>query len=136
ALVTSAGPQSVIVKPGALVVGGNFSIHGVTPGGGTYPAGTTIRIDGKGFLPDAQLFTPLMTVSSYNVVSSTEIDFTLAEQTTLDGQPVQVINGPFRQTYYSYLRGIALRAPARPLLLNTEPIFQQQTHALASAGPF
>ena len=135
-LSTSAGPLSIEVKPGTLVIGGSFSIDGVTPGGGTYPAGTTIRIGGQGFPPNAQLITPQMKFSSYKVISSTEIDFTLKERTTLDGQPVQITNGPFTQTYYSYLRGVPLRDPSKSYLKNTDPIFQQQTHALANAGPF
>ena len=135
-VVTAGGPLSILVKPGTLTVGGNFSIHGVTPGGGTYPAGTIIRIDGKGFLPNAQVKTPQMKISSYKVVSSTEIDFTLFEQTTLDAQLIQVLSGGFTQNFYSYLRGVPVREPTRTLLKSVDPIFQLQTHALARTGPF
>lgn len=134
-LLSANGALAVTVKPGVLTVGGNFSIHGVTPGGGTYPAGTTIRIDGNGFLPGAQFRPKAIRFSSYRVVSATEIDFTLQEQTTLDGQMIQVINpGGYTQTYYSYLRGVALRNPSRAFLNTVEPIFQQQTHAIASTS--
>jgi hypothetical protein len=133
---TSDGPLPIVVNSGTLKIGGNFSIHGVTPGGGTYPAGTVVRIDGQGFLPNAQVHTKGLKISSPKVVSSTEIDFTLQGKTTLDGAEIEVQNGPFTQTYYSYLRGVYLRPPSRTILQNSEPVFQQLTHALATAGPF
>ncbi len=98
-------------------------------------AGTVVRIDGEGFLPNAQLHTKELKISSPKVVSATEIDFTLQQKTTLDGAMIEVQNGSFKQTYYSYLRGVYLRPPSRTILQNSEPVFQQVTHVLASAGP-
>ena len=133
-LAAAGGPMSVTVKPGTLTVGSNFWIHGVTPGGGTWPAGTRVVIDGKGFLPSAQLRT-VFKVSSYRVVNPEQIELVLKEQTTMDSQQIQVLNGGFSQTYYSYLRGVPVRQPARSFLRSVEPVFQLQTHALATTAP-
>jgi hypothetical protein len=70
------------------------------------------------------------------VVSPTEIDFVLKEQSTLDNSSVQVSSGGITQTFFCYLRGQYLQPPSRPLLLNVDPAFQRLTHALAQAGPF
>lgn len=135
-LLTASGALTFAVKPATLTVGGNFSVHGVTPGGGTWPAGTTIRIAGNGFLPTAQLKAPKIKIGSFRVSSSSEIEFTLKEQTTMDAQLIQVLNGSFSQSYYSYLRGVPVRRPTRSSLRNVDPVFQLQTHALASSAPF
>lgn len=136
ALFGAAGPLNITVKPGTLLVGGTVSIHNVRPGGGTWPAGTTIRVEGTGFGSGSQLRTPGFKTSSWRVASPTEIDFTLQEQTTLDAQPIQIISGVIVTTFYSYLRGKPLQDPSRALLKSTDPIFQLQTHALAQADPF
>jgi hypothetical protein len=60
----------------------------------------------------------------------------LKEQTTLDAKLIQVVNGFFTQNYYSYLRGVLVSEPSRTLLRSVEPIFQLQTHALATSDPF
>lgn len=133
--VNGLGTIATTVKPGTLTIGGGFSIHNVKPGGGTYAAGTTIRVEGSGFASNAVLKTPTFKVNSYRVVSSTEIEFTLKSQTTLDAQPIQVISGGLTQTYYSYLRGIPTQSPSRSQLKNTDPIFQLLTHSLAAAAP-
>jgi len=130
--LSPTGTIAVTTKPGTLTVGGSFWIQNVLPGGGTYPAGTTVRVLGQGFLPNAQLKTPQIKFSSWRVVDSTEIDFVLKEQTTMDAQAIQVTSGNLTQTYYSYLRGVLLSQPSKVLLQNTDPIFQQQTHALAA----
>ncbi len=135
-LVNSAGPIGVSTKPGSITVGGTFSINQVIPGGGTYPGGTVVRILGQGFAPNAGLHTVEVNFSSYKVVSPTEIDFVLKEQSTLDNTSVQVSSGGNTQTFYGYVRGESLQPPSRPLLLNVDPAFQRLTHALAQAGPF
>ena len=133
--VNNAGAIAATVKPGTLTIGGGFSIHNVKPGGGTYAAGTTIRVEGSGFASNAVLKTPTFKVDSYRVVSSTQIEFTLKSQTTLDAQPIQVVSGGLTQTYYSYLRGIPTQSPSRAMLKKTDPIFQLLTHSLAAVAP-
>lgn len=135
-LFTALGQLTTTVKPGTLTVGGTFFINNVTPGGGTWAAGTTIRVLGSGFLPNASLRTPNMKFSSFKVVSSTEIDIVLKDTTVMDAHAIQVTSGGLTQTYYSYLRGVPVSEPSKTLLKNIDPIFQLQTHALATAGPF
>jgi hypothetical protein len=136
ALVNAAGPVPVTTKPGSITAGGTFSINQVQPGSGVYPGGTVVRISGQGFQTNAGLRTIEMNFASYKVVSPTEIDFVLKEQTTLDGTAVQVSSGGNTQTFYCYSRGQSLQPPSRSLLRNVDPAFQRLTHALAQAGPF
>jgi hypothetical protein len=129
---TSAGPMILSMKPGKLVVGGSISIHGVYPGGGTWPAGTLVKILGTGFKSTTRLTAQFKT-SSVAVVSANEIDITLKELTTLDAQKVTVTNSDgSTDSYFSYLRGVLVRQPTRSLLRNSEPAFPLQTHAIAS----
>ena len=136
ALANAAGPVAVSTKPGSITVGGTFSINQVIPGGGTYPGGTVVRILGQGFQPNAGLHTVEVNFSSYKVVSPTEIDFVLKEQSNLDNTSVQVSSGGNTQTFYGYVRGQSLQPPSRTLLTSVDPAFQRVTHALAQAGPF
>jgi len=133
AVQSPAGPLTLsVTKPGVLTIGGSLSIHGVTPGGGTWPAGTLIRLHGMGFQAGAKIVTKMKT-SRFVVVSPNEIQFALAEITTLDSQPITLTNPDGSVvTYFSYLRGVPVYAPARALLQNTEPIFPTQVHASAS----
>jgi hypothetical protein len=122
-------------KPGTLTVGGSVSIKGLVPGGGTWPAGSVIKLQGSGFSPATKLASK-MKISNPVYVSPTEMRFTLVDTTTLDMQPVQAGNPDGSQvTYYSYLRGVLVRPPSQTLLMNTEPVFQLQTHGLATVGP-
>jgi hypothetical protein len=136
ALVNAAGPIAVTTKPGAITAGGTFSINEVRPGGGTYPGGTVVRILGQGFQANAGLRTVGYNFASYKVVSPTEIDVILKEQSTLDNTSVQVSGGGVTQSFYCYLRGQWLQPPSRPPLGSIDPAFQRLTHALAQAGPF
>jgi hypothetical protein len=133
------GPSGPLVftdpKPGTLTVGGSISVKGLVPGGGTWPGGTVIKVQGTGFSPTTKLSAKFK-MSTPIYVSPTEMQFTLGETTTLDMQPVQAGNTDGSQvTYYSYLRGVLVQPPSRTLLMNTEPVFQLQTHGIATVGP-
>lgn len=122
-------------KPGTLTVGGSISVHGLVPGGGTWPGGTLITVQGTGFKPTTKLAGKFK-MSTPVYVSPTEMHFTLGETTTLDMQPLQATNTDGSQVvYYSYLRGVPVQPPSRTLLMNTEPVFPLRTHALATVGP-
>ena len=126
-----AGPMSLVVKPGKITIGGTLSIRGVYPGGGTYPAGTTIRIPGSGFLKTSRIQTPVK-YSSISITSN-EIDLTLKEQTTMDSQPFSVTNPDGTSaTFFAYLKGVPVRAPANALLKSGEFAFPLATHAIAT----
>lgn len=133
---TPTGPLAFVdPKPGNLTVAGTVSVHNVVPGGGTWPSGTVIRVLGSGFQPGTHVSTKMKT-SNPVYVSPGEFQMTLQDTTTMDMQPIQVVNPDGSQVvYYSYLRGVPVRPPSRPLLQNTEPIFQTQTHGIATIGP-
>jgi hypothetical protein len=117
-------------KPGILTVGGSISIHNVTPGGGTWPAGTVVKVEGTGFSPLTKL-TAKMRMSPITCVSPTELDFTLLDATTMDMLALTAQNPDGSQvTYFSYLRGRLIASPSKALLQHTDPVFQSQTHLL------
>jgi hypothetical protein len=119
-------------KPGTLTIGGSVSINGVFPGGGTQPGGTVIKVRGTGFQPGSKI-SAKMKIANPVYISPTEMQFTLQETTTMDTQPIQVNNPDGSQVvFYSYLRGSLVAVPSRALLQHTEPVFQSQTHALAT----
>jgi hypothetical protein len=131
-----SGPVTLVdPKPGTLTIGGTLSVHDVVPGGGTWPAGTVISVRGTGFQPGTKLLTKMKT-SSPAYVSPTEMRFTLQDAATLDQQPISVTN-PDRSTvtYFSYLRGVLVQTPSRPLLQVTEPIFPTATQGIVTIGP-
>lgn len=133
---TPSGPLTLVdSKPGVLTIGGSVSIYGVTPGGGTWAAGTVIRVAGTGFVPGTKLTTKMRTTNAV-YVSATEMRFSLLEATTLDTQPITAGNPDGSLvTFYSYLRGVPVYRPSLSLLRKTDPIFQAQTHGVATVGP-
>ena len=110
-------------KPGILTVGGTASIQNVVPGGGTWPAGTEIRVVGLGFDGAARVRTKFKT-QSVEVVSDAEIQIVLGETVEMDGQKITVTN-PNRDSVdcYSYLRGVAQGASQQPVVASARPIF-------------
>jgi hypothetical protein len=133
------GPNGPIAftdpKPGTLTIGGSVSIHGITPGGGNWPAGTVIKVQGTGFSAKTKI-TCKMKMLNTVFVSPTEMDFSLKEAANLDNQPITLANTDGSQaTFYSYLRGTPAYEPSRMFLRNVEPIFQSLTHAGATVGP-
>ena len=132
--VGPTGPYTITdPKPGVLTVGGSISIHNVTPGGGTWPSGTVVTVEGSGFSPATKI-TAKMRLSPITYVSPTELRFTLLDSsTTMDMLALTAQNPDGSQvTYYSYLRGQLVNAPSRPLLHQTDPVFQSQLHGVAT----
>ncbi len=133
---TPTGPVTLQnLHPGTLTVGGSVSIHGAVPGGGFWPAGTAIRVHGSGFVRGTKLTTKMRTTAPV-YVSPTEMEFTLTAGDALDTQPITAQNPDgSNATYYSYLRGVPVSVPSRTMLQNADPIFQLQTHGVATIGP-
>ena len=133
---TPAGPFALTnPKPGTLTIGGSVSIYGVFPGGGVWPAGTPISLKGTGFEPTTKITTKMKT-SAASYVSPTEMVFFLSDTVVMDMQPITASNRDGSNvTFYSYLRGKPVGVPSREILTRTEPIFQAQTHGLATVGP-
>jgi hypothetical protein len=132
-LAGSYGLQSYafVLKPGTLTIGGTVSIQDVIPGGGFWPAGTKVRVLGKGFVSNTSVkFTGRM--SNVAVISPSELVFTLAEDTILDGTRIDVKNPDgSMDSYYSYLRGVKMADSALPLLQAVLPIFSTLTYLQA-----
>lgn len=131
------GPTTVKPRPPATItVGGSISITNVIPGGGVVPAGTTVSIYGMGFQSKTQVQLNAIKSSSIRVVNSGQIQFTLAQDTNMTGQKIQLVNPDGSQdTYFSYLRGIPLGQSNQPLLANAVPIFSSVTHSLTVFNP-
>jgi hypothetical protein len=128
------GPLTLTdAKPGTLTIGGSISIHNITPGGGTWPSGTVVHIEGTGFTPATKLSAKLR-MSPVVYDSPTELHFTLLDSSTpMDMQPITASNPDGSLvTYYAYQRGVPVQKPSRNLLMVTDPIFQSQTHGVAS----
>jgi hypothetical protein len=134
ALIGPLGPFLLTSVPGTLTIGGSVSIHGVYPGGGTWPTGTVIKVLGSGFNSRTRFQTPVK-YSSISVTAN-EIDLTLQEQTTLDSQSFQATNADgSSDTYLSYLRGTLIHPPSRSFLTSVEPAFPLKSGAIATIGP-
>lgn len=124
------------IPPATITVGGSLSITNVVPGGRFLPAGAVVRVQGIGFQQKTQVQLNSIKASSIAVVSSTEIQFTLAEATEMSGKKIQVVNPDgSRDTYFSYLRGLPLGQSDRPLLAGAVPIFATGTSSQALFAP-
>jgi hypothetical protein len=124
------------MTPATVTVGGTISVTNVVPGGGVLPAGSVVSIQGIGFEAKTQIQLNAIKASSIAVISSNEIQFTLAETTNMTGKKIQVVNPDGSQdTYFSYLRGIPLFQSGHLLLQNTVPIFSSVTHSNALFAP-
>jgi hypothetical protein len=122
--------------PATVAVGGTISILDVVPGGGVLPAGTVVSIKGMGFQPKTQVQLNAIKASSIQLISLSEIQFTLAQTTNMTGQKIQVVNPDNSQdTYFSYLRGLTLAHSSQSLLQGAVPIFSSVTHSAAEFTP-
>src|SRR5215471_13508072 len=133
----SLGTATLAPNPPAIVtVGGSVSILDVVPGGGMLPAGSVVSIKGIGFQPKTQVQLNAIKASSIQLVNSQEIRFTLAVDTNMTGQKIQVFNPDGSQdTYFSYLRGVSFATSMQPLLAGAVPIFSSMTHSWAEFTP-
>jgi hypothetical protein len=123
-------------SPATVTVGGSISILDVVPGGGIIPAGSVVSIKGMGFQPKTQVQLNAIKSSSVQFISPQEIRFTLAADTNMTGQKIQVFNPDGSQdTYFSYLRGIPLVTSTQPLLSGAVPIFSSMTYSWAEFSP-
>ncbi len=132
-LTASYGTQAYafVVKPGTLTIGGSVSINNVVPGGGSWPAGTRVRVTGSGFQPGTSVGATVK-IGAVSFVSANEIDFTLGEPAVMDGQRIDMKNPDgSADSYYSYLRGVAQGTSSIPLVNATLPIFSTLKYSSA-----
>jgi len=120
---TGAG-ISVSAKPGVLTVGGSISVNNIVPGGGTWPAGTLVRILGSGFSRGTALNRASFKINSWTVFSDSEIDLVLGEQVRMDSQFV-ILSNPDKSTvtYFSYIRGVESVKSSVPVVASSMPMF-------------
>jgi hypothetical protein len=125
------------ISPATVTVGGAnaVSISDVVPGEGVWPAGTIVSVRGAGFSSRTNLRVNDAGAKSFNVVSPTELRFTLTQPTEMRGLRLSVSGQSNSSTYYAYLRSIASTLSARTLLASTEPIFAVAARAVSTFGP-
>lgn len=112
------------LKPGVLTVGGSISVNNILPGGGTWPAGTIIRILGSGFTRSTALNRASFKINSWAVVSDSEIDLVLGEQVRMDTQFV-ILSNPDKSTvtYFAYIRGVEAVKSTVPVVASAMAMF-------------
>jgi hypothetical protein len=123
------------VSQATVTVGGSVAISNVIPGEGSFPAGTVVSVRGLGFNSRSRLSVSDTAITAVRVVSSTEIQFTLAKAANMTGAMLRVVNPNASTTYYSYMRGIPAATSGRTLLSRTQPIFSGTTRSSATFGP-
>ncbi len=124
------------VSPATVTIGGSVAISDVIPGEGWFPAGTVVSVRGVGFNDQSRLRVDGIDISAVQVVSSTEIQFTLATAANMTAASLRADNADgSRSTYHSYMRGIPAAVSARTLLSATTPIFSGTTRSVATVGP-
>jgi hypothetical protein len=111
-------------KPGLLTVGGSISVNNIVPGGGAWPAGTIVRVLGTGFSRSTSLNRTSFKISSWNVVSDSEIALVLGSQVKMDNQFV-ILSNPDKSTvtYFSYIRGVESAKSSVPVVASLMPMF-------------
>jgi IPT/TIG domain-containing protein len=117
-------PYPQTVKNGSFVIGGTLNVGNVSPALGLLPAGSTVTVQGMGFLSGAIVEIDDVPVASTTFVSPTELLATIAAPADLYGRDVTVINADLaRASYYAYPRTAWLAPSAHRLLAATDPIF-------------
>lgn len=137
--------------PGSLTIGGTMSITDVIPGGGPMAPGDTVKILGMGFNADTKIQMNNVNLGATNLVSSTEVDVTIASlckpevnpcqpvaSLPLDGDRIRAINTNSNETveYFSYDRTDDAPGSSNNSLVNlVHPMFSQQ-HFVTGTFPF
>ena len=123
-------------RPGIFTVGGKMAIHNVLPGGGSWDAGTVIRILGTGFSKSTNITAKFK--YSPRFVNANEIDLVLSRPTVMDSQPItlteKVGNVTTTTTYFSYLRGVESTRSNYPVVASAIPVFPQAAYLQASVN--
>ena len=126
---------SVTAVPGAFKVGGDVWIGSVTSGGTPLPAGATVRIDGGGFASGAKLTIDGAAISEVEVVSSQQIDFTLAAPADLTGKRLVLTNpGGSQVDYFSSLNAPVTDLSPDGAFANLHPVLPLQAYTTANLG--
>lgn len=110
--------------------GGSLSIDGVTPGGGLLPAGTRVRIEGRGFSAGIAVQIDGVPLTSTEFISPNTIDVRVAAPVDLTGRPVRVRNANGESAdFYPALRPGMVLMPNGDLV---QYVFPQQLFVAAT----
>jgi IPT/TIG domain-containing protein len=120
---------------GLMTVGGKLSITDVTPVWGLIPAGTTITVNGVGFLPGSKVDVNNAIVATTKYVSSNQIQITLTQDFSIEGVRVRVTNKAERATYYPYARSKAIGRSTHALVAASLPMFSHATWTSGYISP-
>ncbi|MGC4051090.1 MAG: hypothetical protein QM757_17140 [Paludibaculum sp.] len=120
-------------ETGKVRVGDSLVIEAVTPGGGLLPAGTRVRLSGRGFTPQSSVQIGSVALTQVTQRDSEELEVTLATAADLTAKRVVVRNadGAVADFYP------ALRGEINPGFqdLGIQPIFPSRTDSAATGWP-
>jgi hypothetical protein len=104
-----------------------LSIDDVIPGSADLPAGATVTILGRGFLPSTRIRFNEVELSQTRYISARRIDVVLDEPARMHGMRIRAENDDSpRLEYFSYERTTLLGATQTPGLQNVIPLFAHQ----------
>lgn len=107
-----------------LTVAPGVAIEDVKPGSAFVPAGGTVSIFGKNFVPGTQIRFKDVIVASTAYVSDTRIDVVLGQDAYMRGVQIQARNpGNSSDTYFAYERTARLGTSTDQLLNVAVPVF-------------
>jgi hypothetical protein len=93
----SGNTYSVSVLPATFHVGGSISVQSVSPAGGLLPRGSVVQINGTGFDSSTAVEIGGVSIASTQLVSSQQINVTLAGDTEMTGKRVRLRNSAGEQ---------------------------------------
>ena len=104
-----------------------LSIDDVIPGSADLPAGATVTILGRGFLPSTRIRFNEVGLAETRYISARRIDVVLDEPARMHGMRIRAENDDSpRLEYFSYQRTTVLGATQTPGLQNVIPLFAHQ----------
>jgi hypothetical protein len=93
----SGNTYSVSVLPATFHVGGSISVQSVSPAGGLLPRASVVQINGTGFDSSTTVEIGGVSIASTQLVSSQQINVTLAGDTEMTGKRVRLRNSAGEQ---------------------------------------
>lgn len=137
ASIWTVGGRTIATKKSSadVTVGGTLAVNDVVPAGRAFPAGTVISVRGAGFDGQTRVRLNGTRLEGAQVVSPTEIQFTLPQATNMVGAQLRLDDSDDQSvTYYAYLRGIPAATSQKPLLAATMPVFSGVARTVATLG--
>jgi hypothetical protein len=135
-LSPSATPYLVEFKPGQMTVGGALSVSDVQPGEGVVNPGGVVTVRGMGFDQGTKIQVNGATVQSLRLMSSTELQFTMAQPVNLRGRRIRVINRRNETvTYFPSRRMTLVGRSTHALVASSFPLYTLRRWTIAYLHP-